>query len=128
MDQTLELTFSHLVESDMDLIKDHFFDRKGTFDTFFLPSEVWGDYQSSPPVGLIDNVAWRYESAPEITDVSFDRFTVEVSLRTIALDLSDLVFDGGAASATPARAYILDAGAAAATPARDYVLSPTGAA
>lgn len=127
MGQTLQLTFSHLVESDMDLIKDHFFDRKGTFDIFFLPSQVWGDYQATPPVGLIDNVAWRYESPPEITDVSFDRFTVEVNLRTIAVDMSDLIFDGGSASATPARTYILDGGAAAATPAREFVLRPTGA-
>ena len=126
-DQTLQLTFSHLVESDMDLIKDHYFDRKGTFEIFFLPGEIWGDYAATPPVALVDNFAWRYASSPQITDVSFDRFTVEVELRTIAIDTGDLVFDGLTASATPARSYILDAGAAAATPARDYIISPTGA-
>ena len=126
-DQTLQLTFSHLVESDMDLIKDHFFDRKGTFDIFFLPSEVWADYSGTPPVALIDNFAWRYASSPVITDVSYDRFTVEVELRTIAIDTGDLIFDGLTASATPARTYTLNAGAASATPARDYVISPTGA-
>lgn len=125
--QTLQLVFSHLVQSDMDLIRAHFDDRKGTFDIFFLPAEIWGDYSGASPVKLLDNFAWRYASTPSITDVSYDRFTVEVELQTIPIDTGDLIFDGEAASATPDRTYTLDAGAASATPARDYVISPTGA-
>ena len=125
--QTLQLVFSHLVESDMDLIKAHFIDRKGTFDIFYLPAEIWGDYEGTPPVPLLSDFAWRYVAEPTITDVSYDRFTVELDLQTIPINTGDLVIDGEAASATPDRTYTLDAGAASATPARDYVISPFGA-
>lgn len=110
----------------MNLIKDHYFDRKGTYDIFFLSSEIWGDY-TTPPVPLISDFAWRYASEPQITDVSFDRFTVEVQLQTQPIDIGDLIFDGGLAAASPERSYILDGGLAPASPARDYVVSPPGA-
>jgi hypothetical protein len=126
--QTLQLVFSHLVESDMDLIKAHFIDRKGTFDIFYLPAEIWGDYAGKPPVSLLSNFAWRYIAEPTITDVSYDRFTVELDLQAIPINTGDLVFDGLTASATPARTYTLEAGGASATPARDYLIIPTGAA
>ena len=108
------------------LIKDHFFDRKGTYDVFFLPAEIWNDF-STPPVPLLSDFAWRYASEPAITDVSYDRFTVEVQLQTEPIDTGDLIFDAGLAAASPARTYILDAGAAAVSPARDYIISPQGA-
>ena len=125
--QRLELVFSHLTQAQMNLIKDHFFDRNGTFDIFFLSSEIWGDYTGSPPVGLLDNFAWRYIQTPRVADVSFDRFTIQVSLETVPIDTGDLIIDGGAAAATPARTYVLDAGAASALPARTYVINPRGA-
>lgn len=127
INQTLQLTFSHLVESDMDLIKAHFIDRKGTFDIFYLPDAIWSDYLGTPPITTLSDFAWQYASEPSITDVSYDRFTVEVQLNTVPINTGDLVIDGGSASATPARTYTLDAGAASATPARDYVISPFGA-
>jgi hypothetical protein len=126
--QTLQLVFSHLVESDMNLIKAHFIDRKGTFDIFYLPAEIWGDYAGTPPVSSFNNFAWRYIAEPTITDVSYDRFTVELDLETIPINTGDLVFDGLTASATPARTYTLEAGGASATPARDYLILPSGAA
>lgn len=124
--QSLSLSFSHLTESDMNLIKAHYFDRQGTYDIFFLSAEIWGDY-TNPPVPLLSDFAWRYLSEPKITDVSYDRFTVEVELQTIAIDFGDLIIDGELAPASPARTYILEGGGAAATPARDYVISPIGA-
>lgn len=124
--QTLDLTFAYLTQAQMNLIKDHYFDRKGTYDIFFLSSEIWGDY-TTPPVPLISDFAWRYASEPQITDVSFDRFTVEVQLQTQPIDIGDLIFDGGLAAASPERSYILDGGLASASPARDYVVSPPGA-
>lgn len=124
--QTLDLTFAYLTQAQMNLIKDHYFDRKGTYDIFFLSSEIWGDY-TTPPVPLISDFAWRYASEPQITDVSFDRFTVEVQLQTQPIDIGDLIFDGGLAAASPERSYILDGGLAPASPARDYVVSPPGA-
>lgn len=124
--QTLDLTFAYLTQAQMNLIKDHYFDRKGTYDIFFLSSEIWGDY-TTPPVPLISDFAWRYASEPQITDVSFDRFTVEVQLQTQPIDIGDLIFDGGLAAASPERSYILDGGLASASPARDYVVSSPGA-
>jgi len=125
--QTLEMTFSYLTQSDMLLIKDHYIDRQGTYDIFFLSAEVWSDF-STPPVPLLCDFAWRYAAAPTITDVSYDRFTVGIKLQTEPIDLSDLIIDGGLAGAAPTRDYTVDGGFASATPARTYVISPGGAA
>ena len=124
--QTLSLSYEHLTEANMDLIKDHYIGQNGTFDIFFLSAEVWGDFVS-PPVPLLSDFAWKYSSEVTITDVSFNRFSVNVELESVPINTGDLVFDAGAASATPDRLYLLDAGAAAAAPARDYTISPPGA-
>ena len=124
--QTLSLSYEHLTEANMDLIKDHYIGQNGTFDIFFLSPEVWGDF-ASPPVPLLSDFAWKYSSEVTITDVSFNRFSVNVELESVPINTGDLVFDAGAASATPDRLYLLDAGAAAAAPARDYTISPPGA-
>ena len=100
VNQVLSLTFSHLTQENMVLIKDHYIARKGTFEIFFLPSAIWGDYTTSP-VGL--NYAWRYSEPPVIEDVSFDRFTVSVALETISINTSDLVFE--AKTQIPTRLY-----------------------
>lgn len=124
--QTLGLTFRLLEESDVTLIRNHYDNRSGSFDIFFLSSEVWNGY-TTPPIPLLSDYAWRYIGAPGITDASCGRWDVEVELETIPIDTGDLIFDAGLASASPARTYILDAGAAAAAPARDYIISPPGA-
>lgn len=124
--QTLGLTFRLLEESDVTLIRDHYDNRSGSFDIFFLSTEVWSGYTTAP-VPLISDYAWRYIGAPTITDASCGRWDVEVELETVPIDIGDLIFDAGLAAAAPARAYILDAGLASASPARDYVVSPPGA-
>lgn len=110
----------------MNLIKAHYISAKGTYDIFFLPEQIWADFEN-PPVPALSDIAWRYAGEPSIEDVSFDRFTLQVELVSYAINTGDLVFDGLTASATPARTYTLDAGAASATPARDYVISPGAA-
>jgi hypothetical protein len=124
--QTLSMTFEYLTEANMALIKDHYIGQNGTFEIFFLPAEIWGDFVT-PPIPLLSDFAWRYSSEITITDTSFDRFSVSVDLESVPINTGDLVFDAGGASATPDRLYLLDAGAAAASPARDYVISPSGA-
>ena len=124
--QTLSLTYEYLTESNMALIKDHYIGQNGTFEIFFLSAEVWGDFVT-PPIPLLSDFAWKYSSEITITDVSFDRFSVSVDLESVPINTGDLVFDAGAASATPDRLYLLDAGAASASPARDYTISPSGA-
>lgn len=110
----------------MNLIKAHYISAKGTYDIFFLPEQIWADFEN-PPVPVLSDIAWRYAGEPSIEDVSYDRFTLEVELVSYAINTGDLVFDAGAAAVMPARGYILDAGGAAATPARDYVISPGAA-
>ena len=124
--QTLGLTFQRLEESDVTLIRNHYDNRSGSFDIFFLSSEVWNGY-TTPPIPLLSDYAWRYTGAPSITDVASTRWDVEVELETVPIDTGDLIFDAGLASASPARTYILDAGGAAVSPARDYTISPPGA-
>jgi hypothetical protein len=107
-------------------IKDHYINQDGTFEIFYLSSEIWADHVS-PPVPLISDYAWRYIAAPVIADVSYDRFSVSVELGTEPIDTGDLVINGGLASATPSRDYIVNGGLAAATPAREYIINPGGA-
>lgn len=122
VNQVLSLGFSNLTQSDMVLLKDHYIARKGTFEVFYLPSTVWGDYSSSP-VGV--EFAWRYIAPPEITDTSFDRFNVSIELQTVSINTSDLHIDGENADPnTPERLYTIDAGTAAATPARTHNINP----
>jgi len=123
VNQSLSLSFSHLTQANMVLVKDHYIARKGTFEIFYLPAEVWGDYTTAP-VGL--EYAWRYLGPPEIEDVSVNRFNVSVELQTVSIDVTNsLVIDGENANpSVPSRVYSMDAGNASATPARTYCIKP----
>lgn len=125
--QSLSMSFEYLTEAQMLLIKDHYIDRQGTFDTFYLSASIWGDH-ATPPVPLRSNFIWHYASEIIITDASFDRFTVNVELETIPIELGDLIFDAQQAPSSPLRLHLLDAGGAAVTPAREHIINPLGAA
>jgi hypothetical protein len=125
--QTLSLSFVRLQESDITLIRNHYDNRDGSFNIFFLSSEVWSGY-TTPPIPLLSDYAWRYVAPPVITDGSCGFWDVEIELETVPIDTGDLIFDAELAPASPARTYILDAGSASASPARDYIISPPGAA
>mgnify|MGYP006908220169 CR=1 FL=1 len=123
--QTLQLRFSHLSQANMNVIKAHYLERKGTFDFFFASASLWGDYSDAPPVPLLGNTAWRFASPPEVTDVSFDRFDVSVELVSHAILQGDFSNDASASTDAAAAAadYIYDAGDST-TVARDYLLNP----
>lgn len=123
--QTLALTFQRLEESDVTLIRNHYDNRSGSFDLFFLSAELWVGY-ATPPIPLLSDYAWRYIAAPIINDASCGRWDVEIELETVPIGTGDLIFDAGLAAISPARTYILEAGAAATSPARDYIISPGG--
>lgn len=108
--QTLQLQFRYLTEENMNIIKNHYLDRKGSFDFFIASAALWGDYSSDPPVPLLGNTAWRFASPPTVTDVSFDRFDVSVNLVSHAVLQGDLLSIGVAAPAAAATAtdYIYD--------------------
>lgn len=122
-DQTLSLTFSNLTEASVNLIKDHYIDRNGTFDIFFLSSSVWSGYTTLPAPLLA--TAWRYASAPVISDGIFGRWAVEVELKSHGILQSDLVIQGpdSTDAAAAAAEYIYDAGNST-TVAREYLLDP----
>ena len=127
MGQTLTLGYTNLTETQLNLIKDHYIAQEGTFDIFFLSSEVWNGY-SPPPIALLDTYAWRYAGPPTISDGIVGRWAVDVELVTHAIDTGDLVFDGLSASATETRTYNVDAGTASASPARTHVINSGSAA
>lgn len=126
VEQTLTLGYTNLTETEVNLIKDHYIDRQGTFDIFFLSAEVWNGY-TTPPVSLVDTFAWRYAGPPTITDGIIGRWSIDVELIThpivSASGVSDTVIDGRSASAADSRDYNMDGGSASATPARTHVIT-----
>tara|TARA_R110002020_G_scaffold411424_1_gene621086 strand:+ start:1059 stop:1559 length:501 start_codon:yes stop_codon:yes gene_type:complete len=122
VNQNLQLTFSHLTETNMNLITAHYLAAKGTYDFFFGTNALWGDYSGAEPVPVLGNTAWRYASPPSIADVSYDRFTVEVELISHSVEQGDFNLDGGGADGSAA-VYIADALTASATPARQYIFN-----
>jgi hypothetical protein len=123
--QTLNLLFEYITESDMNLIKNHYFNSEGTYNIFFLSAEVWSGY-IIPPIPLLCDFAWHYVSAPIINNVTCDKFSVEVNLESIPINFKDLIFDAELAATNPIRDYILEANGAAVAPARNYIIAPTG--
>lgn len=122
VDQTLELAFNNISETDLNLIKSHYVAQDGTYGIFFLSTEVWNGYESFP-VSIYSDYAWRYASPPTITDGSCDRWNVEVKLTSYAIDLGDIIYNAADSAAAPARDYILNAGEAAAAPARMIIVN-----
>jgi len=122
-DQTLSLTFNNLTEASVNLIKNHYIDRNGSFDIFFLSTDVWSGY-TTPPAPVL-GTAWRYASAPVISDGIIGRWSVEVELISHGILRGDLSIEtpGSTDEAAAAAAYIYDAGDST-TVARDYLLNP----
>ena len=122
--QTLKLQFRYLTEVNMNLIKSHYLDRKGSFDFFIASAELWGDYSNAPPVPLLGNTAWRFGGSPVVTDVSFDRFDVSFDLVSHAVLQGDLQSAGPGSAAATLVDYIYDASTASATSAIQYIIDP----
>ena len=115
--QTLKIQFRHLSETNMNVIKSHFIERKGTFDAFLLSDALWSDYTGDPPFPLLGDTAWRFACLPEITDVSFDRFDVSVDLVSHPILQGDIISTAVPINASAATAdYIYNTGQAATVP------------
>lgn len=123
VDQSLQLSFNNISESQLNEIRTHYIAQDGSYNIFFLPQEIWSGY-TTPPVPSPSNVAWRYASPPIITDGSCDLWSVEVELRSYLVEAGDIDIDvpGPGAEPDPVVDYIYDGLNAAATPARDYVI------
>ena len=120
INQTLQLSFNNLTESQVTQIRNHFDGQNGSFSIFYLSAEVWAGY-TTPPVPLVSDFAWLYANAPTISDGIVSKWNVEIELISVPIDSGDLLFDAGNSSTT-ARAYILDALTSSASPTRDNII------
>ena len=120
INQTLQLTFDNLTETQVNLIRTHYDGQNGSFEIFFLSSECWAGY-TTPPVPLVSDFAWLYATAPTISDGITSKWNVEIELVSVPIDIGDLIFDAGDSSTT-ARAYILDALTSSTSPTRDNII------
>ena len=120
IDQTLQLTFDNLTETEVNLIRKHFDGQNGSFQFFYLSASTWNGY-ASPPVALVTDFAWLYASPPVISDGITSKWNVEIELRSDPIDIGDLIYSGGDSSATP-RSYILDALTSSSSPARSNII------
>ena len=80
----VRLTFTAVTEASMLSILSHYQGQLGTFDSFDLPSAVWGgvtaaDYQ-------LANYLWRYKEPPTVEDSYYSRYNVELTLETVPPD------------------------------------------
>ena len=120
INQTLQLTFNNLTEAQVNEIRTHYDNSKGSFEIFFLSSSTWNGY-TTPPVALVSDFAFHYANPPTISDGIVSKFNVEIELASIPINSGDLIFNGGDASTT-SRTYILDALTSSSTPARDNII------
>ena len=120
INQTLQLSFNNLTESQVTQIRNHFDGQNGSFSIFYLSAEVWAGY-TTPPVALVSDFAWLYANAPTISDGIVSKWNIEIELVSVPIDSGDLLFDAGD-STTTARAYILDGLTSSASPTRDNII------
>ena len=120
INQTLQLTFDNLSETEVNLIRSHYDGQNGSFSVFFLSSTTWSGY-NSPPVALLSDFAWLYATPPTISDGITTKWNIEIELVSVPIDIGDLVFDAGDSSAT-ARAYIIDGLTSSSSPARTNII------
>lgn len=120
INQTLQLTFDNLTETQVNLIRTHYDGQNGGFQIFFLSSSVWSGY-STPPVALVSDFAWLYATPPTISDGIVSKWNVEIELLSVPIDTGDLIFDGGDSGGS-ARAYILDALTSSSSPVRTNII------
>ena len=120
INQTLQLSFENLTESQVTDIRTHYDGQNGSFEIFFLSSTTWTGY-NSPPVALVSDFAWLYATPPTISDGITSKWNVEIELVSVPIDIGDLIYNAGDSSNT-ARQYILDALDSSATPARTNII------
>ena len=126
INQTLQLTFDNLTESQVTQIRTHYDNQKGSFEIFFLSANTWSGY-TTPPVALVTDFAWLYATPPTISDGITSKWNVEIELVTVPIDSGDLVLDAGD-STTTARTYLVDALTSSSSPARTYIIDARNSA
>jgi hypothetical protein len=80
---TLDLIYENLTQIEIDLIRDHYRDAKGSFFFFQLPSAIWAGHSLSSNIALLDTL-WKYSSQPEESQKTGGYVDVTVSLISVA--------------------------------------------
>ena len=79
---SLNLTFSNLLESEADLIVQHWNNRQGVALDFDLPVEVWAGWTLYiTAIGV--NQKWQYDQAPQLESVAPSIVSVTVQLQGV---------------------------------------------
>ena len=120
INQTLQLSFDNLSESQVTEIRNHYDGQNGSFEIFLLDSTTWSGYVS-PPVPVVSDFAYLYATAPTISDGITSKWNVEIELVTVPIDTGDLIYDAGNSS-TSARQQILDSLTSSSTPIRANII------
>ena len=120
INQILQLSFDNLSETEVNTIRTHYDGQNGSFEFFYISASTWNGY-ASPPVALVSDFAWLYASPPVISDGITSKWNVEIELRSVPIDIGDVLYDAGDSSAT-ARSYILDALTSSNLPARTNII------
>ena len=77
----LQLSYANIGDASAELFLDHFDETKGTFSTFDLPDGSLGGWSgNTDALRLGTSAKYRYESAPQITQVAKGISTVTVNL------------------------------------------------
>lgn len=78
--QQLSLTYIHLNDSDVQLIRNHYMLQQGGVIPFSLPAIIWSGHTSDVfPAGI----RWRYDGSPQEVQRSGGLVDVTVQLRSV---------------------------------------------
>jgi hypothetical protein len=80
----VRLSFAAVTEANMLSILSHYQGQLGTYESFDLPSAVWGGV--TPADYQLTGYLWRYVEPPTVEDVYCNRYNVELALETVPPD------------------------------------------
>jgi hypothetical protein len=80
----VRLSFVAVTEANMLSILSHYQGQLGTYESFDLPSDVWGGV--TPADYQLTGYLWRYVEPPTVEDVYCNRYNIELALETVPPD------------------------------------------
>ena len=83
INQTLQLSFNNLTESQVTQIRNHFDGQNGSFSVFYLSAEVWAGY-TTPPVSSSD-YKWRYADSFQISISAPSKYATSIELISVPI-------------------------------------------
>lgn len=93
IEQTLQLEYENLTEAQVTLLRNHYDGQQGSYKIFYLSTECWSGL-TTPYVPLVSDFAWLYAAPITITDGISTKWSASVELKTVPIDIGDLIIDG----------------------------------